>query len=138
MNKLSEGKKFLGSGISFPFRTDGQGRLAMNHLEDQIRQSIMLILQTARGERVMRPEFGAGLSDLAFAPVTFASSALAENAVKEALMRFEPRVEVLTVKATYNPRPEGDSLYIDLDYRVRQTDSVFNLVYPFYLERGER
>jgi uncharacterized protein len=111
------------------------GLIAMNALEDHVRQSILLILQTAKGERVMRPDFGARLSDLAFEPLSQATITLTQHYVKEALIRFEPRIEVLNVEITLSPQPHGQ-LFIHLLYRVRSTDTTFNLVYPFYVERG--
>lgn len=131
-----EGKEFLGAGLTFPLGVDASGRIAMNSLEDHIRQSILLIVQTAKGERVLRPEFGAGLHNLAFAPMTQATIALVEHEVRQALTRFEPRIDVLNLRTTTDPKREGE-LLINVEYRVRATDTVFNLVYPFYLERGQ-
>ena len=146
--------------MAFPLHVDQDGLIAMNALEHHVRQSIHLILQTAKGERVMRPDFGARLSDLAFEPVTQATFTLAQHYVKEALIRFEPRIEVLNVEilrssqehvrqgmrravnrpSVRRPAPvssqEEDCLWIRLHYRVRSTDTTFNLVYPFYIERG--
>jgi uncharacterized protein len=130
-----QGSEFLGAGIAFPLHVNEDGLVAMNALEGHVRQSIMLILQTAKGERVMRPEFGARLTDLAFEPLSQATITLAEHYVKEALTRFEPRIEVLSVEITVRA-PQQDHLFIHLHYRVRSTDTTFNLVYPFYVERG--
>lgn len=132
----TEGKEFLGVGVAFPFRLNGQGHIAMNSLEDQVRQSILLILQTAKGERVMRPDFGAGLQPLVFSPMNATTAALAAYEVKDALIRFEPRIEVLDVTANADPK-NPSALLVQISYRVRRTDTQFNLVYPFYLERGE-
>src|SRR3954454_3014382 len=132
----AEGKEFLGAGVAFPLGLDSQGRIAMRSLEDQVRQSILLILRTARGERVMRPDFGAGLEQLVFSPLTGSTVALAEHQAKEALVRFEARIEVLSLVGRIDPTQEG-ALLLELQYRVRRTDTTFNLVYPFYVERGE-
>ncbi|MCP3956371.1 MAG: GPW/gp25 family protein [bacterium] len=131
----SSGKGFLGAGVGFPLRLDDDGHLAVSRLEDQVRQSILLILRTARGERVMRPDFGVGLEELVFEPLNQATIALVEHRVTEALIRFEPRVDVLGVDVRADSEQRG-VLLIELDYRVRRTDTQFNLVYPFYLERG--
>jgi len=136
INDPAEGKEFLGAGVAFPLGVDSQGRIAMRSLEDQVRQSILLILRTARGERVMRPDFGAGLEQLVFSPLTGSTVALAEHQAKEALVRFEPRIEVLSLVGRIDPTQEG-ALLLELQYRVRRTDTTFNLVYPFYVERGE-
>jgi phage baseplate assembly protein W len=150
-NGLSEGKELLGAGIAFPFRVDAQGHMAMNSLEDHVRQSILLILQTAKGERMMRRDFGSGLHDLVFEPLNAATVARVKHEVKDALVRFEPRIEVLKVEVTADSKQIGvlvvngatvdpnhvGVLLIYIEYRVRETDAIFNLVYPFYLERGE-
>ncbi len=134
-NNSGDSKEFLGAGVAFPIRLDA-GRIAMNSYEDHVRQSIRLILQTAKGERVMRPDFGAGLHNLVFEPVNPVTTSLVQHEVKEALIRFEPRIDVLKVEVTVDQK-EQQKLLINIQYRVRRTDTIFNLVYPFYLERGE-
>lgn len=133
-NGDGEGRAFLGVGPGFPFRLDADGHLAMTALDDHVRQSIVLILSTDRGERMMRPAFGAGLGQMVFAPLLPATAALIEHEVKTALVRQEPRIEVEGVTVTAGDQPSV--LLIDITYRVRRTDTVFNLVHPFYLERG--
>lgn len=135
-NDGGEGKQFLGAGVAFPIALDQQGRIVMNSLEEHVRQSILLILKTAKGERVMRPDFGGGLDKLVFEPLNPATATLTQHEVEDALIRFEPRIHVLNVAVTVDPRREGE-LLINVEYRVRRTDTVFNLVYPFYIERGE-
>jgi uncharacterized protein len=135
MSDVNDGPGFLGAGIAFPLSVDSLGRISMNSLEDHVRQSILLILRTAKGERVMRPEFGAGVRPLVFAPVTGATASLVTHEVKQALIRFEPRIELLEVNVTSDPKQQG-VLLIQVEYRVRRTDTLFNVVYPFYLEKG--
>lgn len=134
-NNSGDSKEFLGAGVAFPIRLDA-GRIAMNRYEDHVRQSIRLILQTAKGERVMHPDFGSGLHNLVFEPVNPVTTSLVQHEVKEALIRFEPRIDVLKVEVTVDQK-EQQKLLINIQYRVRRTDTIFNLVYPFYLERGE-
>ncbi len=142
------GRQFLGVGIAFPLAVDpqgritlipmavdAQGRIAMNSYDDHVRQSILLILQTAKGERVMRPDFGAGLRTLVFEPLDAATAALVQHQVTQALMRFEPRIDVLDVRVTA-PFDQPGLLEIGLSYRVRHTDTIANLVYPFFIERS--
>jgi hypothetical protein len=102
--------------------------------ETSVRQSIEIILSTARGERVMRPDFGCNLNRLLFAPNNGTTRALAAFEVKEALRTWESRIDVLDV-AVRADGVEAEQLLIDIDYRVRNTDSRFNFVYPFYLNR---
>jgi phage baseplate assembly protein W len=126
---------FKGIGWAFPVNVDDQARIALARLDDSIRQSILLIVGTARGERVMRPTFGCGIHDLVFAPNDATTAALVSFEVRESLIDWEPRIEVLNVQVTQDVE-EGSKLLINLQYRVRSTNNVFNLVYPFYLERS--
>lgn len=135
-NEIEKGKGFLGAGIAFPLGLTEADHLRMNSLEDHVRQSIQLILETAKGERVMRPDFGSGLRDLVFSPVSSATLALVRHEVQDAVIRFEPRIDVLGVTVSITP-DQPERLNIELKYRVRETDTLFNLVYPFYLDRGE-
>ena len=129
-----EGDKILGRGIAFPLRLAG-GEVGMNAYDSQGMQSILLILMTGQGERAMRPEFGAGMELLAFEPMNAVTVALVQHRVKDALSRFEPRIEVLGVSA--EARPAQGQLVVSIDYRIKRTNSVNSLVYPYYLERGE-
>lgn len=128
-------KEFLGVGLSFPIDIDSSGYVAMNSFEDHVYQSILLILQTSKGERVMRPSFGVGLGDLVFEPINSTTMALIKKDVTDALVNFEPRIDVLDVEVT-SDTAGGSVIFILLEYRVRRTNTVFNLVYPFYLESG--
>ncbi|NET83391.1 MAG: GPW/gp25 family protein [Moorea sp. SIO1F2] len=124
-------KPFLGVGVGFPLSLDTQGDFQLAEYEESVRQSILIILGTARGERIMRPDFGCGIYDLVFEPNSAATTARVSEAVQEALLRFEPRIDVVDVRVQ-SPIPE--QMLVNIDYRVRATNNVFNLVYPFYLE----
>lgn len=125
---------FLGVGWQFPVDAQTEkgmeGRIATAEYENSIQQSIWMILGTAKGERVMRPDFGCGIHDLVFAVNGTGTAGRVTSAVREALIQWEPRINILNL-ATY---PEGNRLLIEIEYRVRVTNSRFNLVYPFYLE----
>jgi phage baseplate assembly protein W len=126
--------EFLGIGWSFPLQFSGR-TLQLAVYEESIRQSIWLILETARGERVMRPDFGCGLHERVFALNDAATRGAAADDVREALLQWEPRINVLDVTVSAGG-DAGEVLRIHIDYRVRATDSRFNLVYPFYLHRS--
>lgn len=130
--------QFLGVGWGFPIARQPAGgetaRFATAEYEESVRQSIWIILSTARGERVMRPDFGCGIHGLVFAVANSATLGMAEFEVRESLLNWEPRIDVLGVNSTYGG-DHGEQLLIDIEYRVRTTDSRFNLVYPFYLDR---
>ena len=128
-------KEFLGVGWAYPVRTRVDGSVAMSQFEDDIREAILIILGTAKGERVMRADFGCGIHDLVFAPINTATITLVENSVREALTVYEPRIELIKVEAVSDRAAEG-KLLVNIDYRVRSTNSRFNLVFPFYLKEG--
>ncbi len=127
-------RAFLGVGWTFPVALDDQGALQRAAYEESVRQSIWIILGTAKGERVMRPEFGCGIYDLVFEVNGAATAGKVVQAVREALLAFEPRIDVRDVQV--RPEQQGEVMLISIDYEVRATNNAFNLVYPFYLERS--
>lgn len=124
-------RAFLGRGWSFPCTLDDGGEVHMVSLEEDIRQSVLLILQTEPGERVMRPDFGAGLHALTFEPIAATTVALVRHRVEQALISWEPRIDSITVVVRADP--SLGRLLIEVNYRVRSTNTFYNLVYPFYL-----
>jgi phage baseplate assembly protein W len=135
MNGNSQGKAFLGVGWAFPLSVSTGSDVSAAAYETDIEQSIRIILGTAPGERVMRPDFGAGLRTILFEPMNTTTAALAQYNVQKALTQWEPRIDQVTVKLT--AQPATGSLSIDIRYRVRLTNIFYNLVYPFYLTEGE-
>ncbi len=137
MIQLDPSKAFLGVGWSAPLSLDGKGEIAMAAYEADIQQSILIILGTSPGERVMRPDFGAGLRDLVFEPMNVATIALAQDRVERALIEWEPRIDLEAVDVTIaNNQPQLGQLLINISYVVRATNTSYNLVYPFYLTEG--
>ncbi|ARU62627.1 baseplate protein [Tumebacillus avium] len=132
------GKSFLGRGWKFPVVVDpATGRIAMSEFEDDIAEAIRIILYTAKGERVMRPDFGCGIHEFVFETTDPTTLSLMEASVEEAIMRWEPRVHEVDVKITQEQHDEG-KLHISLAYRVRTTNNLYNQVYPFYMHEGTR
>jgi uncharacterized protein len=127
-------REFLGVGWSFPIQVEEHGLVLAGH-DESIRQSIRIILETARGERVMRPDFGCGLHQRVFAINDAATRGRVGDDVREALLKWEPRIEVLDVTVSASGVAD-EVLQISIDYLVRSTDNRFNLVYPFYLDRS--
>jgi phage baseplate assembly protein W len=127
-------KAFLGVGVGFPFRFDGTNGVATAQYEESVRQAIWIILGTSKGERVMRPDFGCGIYDLVFEVNSATTSGKVAQAVREALLVQEPRIDVRNVQVEAQDR--GATLLIEIEYEVRATNNVFNLVYPYYLERS--
>lgn len=124
---------FLGSGWRFPIGLNKNSQVEVAHAEDAIQQSIWTILGTSPGERVMRPEFGCGIHDLVFGVNNAGLAGRVAEAVREALVNWEHRIDVLDVNAVADPS-QANLLLIEINYQVRSTNSRFNLVYPFYLD----
>ncbi|MBM0744166.1 GPW/gp25 family protein [Phormidium sp. CLA17] len=123
---------FLGVGWTSPVTLDGDGQIQLGRYEEAVRQSIRMILSTARGERLMRPDFGCSLHDLVFSTNSAAAIGQVISAVQESLIQWEPRIDVLDVTALPDV-DEPNRLLIDIRYLVRTTNNRFNLVYPFYV-----
>jgi phage baseplate assembly protein W len=127
-------KPYLGVGWAFPPRLL-HGALQFARYEDDIEQAIQIVLLTSRGERVMMPEFGAGLRDFVFEPNSDATRARMEDVVRKALVDWEPRIDVERVEVTASD-DSPSTVLIHVDYVVRATNSFYNRVYPFYLLEG--
>jgi phage baseplate assembly protein W len=128
-------RTWLGRGLKFPV-TMNKDDLAIAEYEESVRQSILIILGTARGERVMRPDFGCGIYDLVFETHSPSTENKISQLVQESLLLFEPRITVRNIQIQSESDSDGEKLLINIDYQVRATNNVFNLVYPFYLERS--
>ena len=127
-------QKFLGKGLKFPLEVDpATGSLAVTEGEEKVQDSILTILGTAVGERVMRPTFGSEIRNHVFAPLNAATVSSLSFSVQEALISWEPRIEVQRVNVSDEKQREG-ILLISIDYKVRTSNNRFNLVYPFYLK----
>jgi len=135
---MEERKEFLGRGWAMPVDVDPYtGLIAMAQYEEDIRQSIRIILETAKGERVMRPNFGCGIHDLVFEAIDTTALTRIQSEVEEALRRFEARIDVLEVIVDEDATSQGE-LLVQLEYRVRRTNQIGNLVFPFYYREGGR
>lgn len=129
-------KNFLGRGWRFPVAIDPlSGRIATSEFERDIRESITIILSTARGERVMRQAFGCGIHDLVFASMNTSTLGLFESNIRESIIQYEPRVEILKLELSTAEADTG-KVKVNLFLRVRETNHEFNMVYPFYLKEG--
>lgn len=129
------GRDFLGIGWRFPIQVTPSGKIAQSRDEGKIEESIFLILSTSMRERPMLPTFGCGIHDLVFAPNDPGTVAAVATTVRQALVRYEPRIDVLGVDASAAPGDET-LLLVRVDYRVRATNALSNLVYPFFITEG--
>lgn len=126
---------FLGRGWAFPVGVGLDSDVQMVADADDIAQAIRLILETDPGERIMRPDFGAGLRALLFEPINTSTLAMVQHRVKDALVRWEPRIDVANVTVLADEMELG-RLSIGIEYSIRATNTFANLVYPFYLREG--
>ena len=122
----------LGTGLAFPLGVDRRGGLALSRDEDDVDQAIGIILTTAPGERPMRPEFGCAVHDYVFDVIDAGTLGRMEEEIRRSLERWEPRVEVLSIDFDLGGGGEG-ALAIAIEYRLKATSDVRNLVHPFYV-----
>lgn len=128
---MSASRKFLGRGFAFPLRVNPNGGIATASEERLVQQSIWLILATGKGELQRNPNFGCGIHKLVFSDNTPANRAQIAHQVREALLRWERRIEIIDIAVTEGEAP--NHLLIAIDYRLRSTHAFGNLVFPFYL-----
>jgi phage baseplate assembly protein W len=129
-------RDFLGVGWSFPVANDpSTGDVELSWYEKDVKEAIRIILETSRGERVMRPRFGCGIHDLVFTEINATTIASVEATVRDSLVTYEPRIELLNVEVDPFDALNG-LLLVKIDYRVRRTNQTDNLVYPFYFREG--
>lgn len=129
-------KAFLGKGWKFPIEVDpATGRIRQAEYEDDIAEAIRIIIWTARGERIMRPDFGCGIERYLFETNDDTTLRLIEAEVAESIRMWEPRVDQVEVRVERDGRDPA-KLLIHVQYEVRNTNNLFNQVYPFYLYEG--
>jgi uncharacterized protein len=125
-------REFIGRGLSFPLQVDSQGRLSLTNGENEIFQSIRIILETSPGERVMRPTFGCRVWELIFEPRDASTEALLKEYVREALAMWEPRIEVTGVDILEEGTPQ-EVVMVNIRYLIKNTHDERSIVYPFYI-----
>lgn len=132
----SDAKNFLGVGFKFPIQVDrNTGRVKTSSFEEDIKEAILIILKTRKGQRVMRPDFGCDIYDYVFQSMDYNTISKMEHTVYEALALWEPRIRDVKVSIDAEMEQEGQIL-VHIDYVVRNTNNPYNLVYPFYIEEG--
>jgi phage baseplate assembly protein W len=133
---MAENKSFLGAGWSFPPRflesTEG---LEISKNEQDIAESIFILLSTTPGERVMNPEYGCDLQSMLFTSMNLSNQTRIEDMINTAIMYFEPRVNVVSISITSPDKLVG-KLDVSITYEIKGTNSRKNMVYPFYLTEG--
>jgi phage baseplate assembly protein W len=131
-NTQSTSRSFLGVGWKFPLQVASTGAIARAQYEQRVEESIYLILSTAKGERVMLPNFGCGIHDLVFGISDPRTRSAVVQQVRQALTANEPRIDVMDISANVSD-DQPNLLLIRINYRVRANNAIGNLVYPFYI-----
>lgn len=127
---------FLGTGWSFPPSFDLAERQALMVSEDEdIEQSLIILLSTHPGERVMQPSYGCGLKRMVFEHMNESAITEIKDLIEKAVLFFEVRVTLNTVQVDTSEMFEG-VLRLRLDYTVRTTNARANLVFPLYITEG--
>lgn len=126
---------FLGSGWAWPAGLDPQGRIRRVAGQAAVEQAVRLIVTTALGERVMRPDFGSGLHQRVFAPGTSEALGQIIGDIRSALEQWERRAELVDLRIEVDPTDAGRRL-IEMTLQLTGTNSRFNVVYPFYVDGG--
>ncbi|QDF42291.2 GPW/gp25 family protein [Bradyrhizobium symbiodeficiens] len=136
MSPIDQQKQWQGVGWAFPVRLDvTTGTAAYSRYEEDIKESLHIILGTARGERVMRPDFGCGIHELVFQVIDTAMLTRVEAEVRQSIVRYEPRIELTGIVVDPQEATKGE-LSVNIHYRIRQTNQSGNYVYPFYFHEG--
>jgi len=128
-------RAFLGVGWKFPLQVTPGGAIARSQYEQRVEESIYLILSTAKGERVMLPDFGCGIHDLVFGINDARTRSAVVQQVREALTNYERRIDVLDISADSSD-DQPNLLLIRINYRIRANNAIGNLVYPFYINEA--
>ena len=129
---ISMTNEFVGSGWGFPLRTSMTGGILLVADEREIAEAIRIILGTSVGERPMRPEFGSRIYEFVFDEADAATASRLAFAVREALERWEPRIDLDEVDVTVD-EVNRTLLYIDINYHIKDDNDPRNLVFPFYV-----
>jgi uncharacterized protein len=133
---MANERDFLGKGFRFPVSVNLNGGVSTSQLEENVRQSIFIILGTAPGERIYRPDFGCRIHDLMFAPNNGITAAAAEVYCEEAIYKYEPRIDHVVCHARANA-DEPNRMDIRIEYVIAGKNEKRNLVYPFYLKNSD-
>lgn len=132
----SSDSSFIGKGWAFPPRFSvEEGSNAMVKGAQDIAESLLVLMSTVPGQRVMFPDYGCGVKKLLFSEVSVTQFTIIKNTIRNAILLYEPRIDVNEI--TITPDSSNiDLLYVNIDYQIRETNTRSNLVYPFYFAEG--
>ncbi len=132
---MDDAKSYLGRGWAFPVGFTKDFGAGMVSDDEDIRQSLRILFATSPGERMRRFDYGCPVRRWVFGDITLSEKTMIADAIRQAVLYHEPRIEVLTVRVDFR-EPEDGALWAELEYRVRQANSRSNMVFPFYLREG--
>jgi phage baseplate assembly protein W len=133
---MKELTSFLGTGWGFPPSFEAQrGGVVMASDEDDIEQSLKILLSTRLGERIMLPDYGCNLEDLLFSPMDLTLKTFVRDQIQTAILYHEPRIDPIKVDFSESNDLEGELLIL-VEYIIRATNSRKNMVFPFYKGEG--
>ncbi len=132
---MNSDSSFLGRGWSFPIEfTRGENGATMVEDEEDIVQSLKILLATIKGERVMQFDYGANVEEMVFEPLSVSFAKRMSTQIERAIMFHEPRIKTEDVDFIQNTN--NGEVQIIIDYIIIATNSRRNLVYPFYKNEG--
>lgn len=134
-SRVGNAKDFLGIGLKYPIQINRKGALELSPYEEDIADSIRIILSTPKGERVMRPDFGCDISKFIFDNNNTSIINRIKYTVLEALTIWETRIKVNNIEVVTDKLNEG-KLLINIHYNISSTNNRYNIVYPFYFKEG--
>lgn len=129
-------QSFLGRGWKLNLSLNSQKQFEITDYEEDVKEAIYIILSTKKGERIMRPNFGCGIHDYAFSVINVSNLALMKESIKDAISTWEPRIELKDIEIATDNVSDG-LLSINVFYVIKSTNSIANLVYPYYINEGE-
>ena len=131
---MAAAMELIGKGWKFPIKVNAKGGLSYSEGPERIQDAIWIVLSTSLGERLMRPDFGAGVHEYVFQSNSDVMRTRLQSAVNEALLKWEPRIELTNVTVQEGNQPS--QVLVSIDYRIRTTNELFNRVYPLYVQEG--
>lgn len=132
---MEQDKSFLGTGWAFPPRFTKEQGVEMVSREEDIRQSLFILLSTNPGERIFRFDYGCNIRRWVFEEMTLSNETLIIDCISDAILYYEPRIDIERILLDAGNMQEG-ILRISIDYRIRETNSRSNMVYPYYFMEG--
>ena len=133
---MLENNDFLGTGLKFPVGINKvTGRFKMSSDDEDIKESIYIILMTRKGERLLMPNFGSNINDFVFEVVNETNLTLMENSIKNSIKTYEKRIRNLNVEISQDSQDSG-RLIINISYIISNINMPGNIVFPFYIQEG--